>query len=373
MRYLAYNNLMQPFQVDYLPAQPLAAERRFLRRAPKPAFKQAPSANGFSVEEAPIFPMTKMEINFKALQYWLDHLGQAVYNPVKAIRLEDGTLIADGDGGHRMRCLWEIGEPTMRCVVRSSHGSSPQWTNYFEARTENSYSTARTHFRADPATRMRQFYPHITPFPDLLSRYCDGSEDGAILKDHLDTSASFADIISSTKQAEFRNKIFDVISSTSELKGKTVIDVGCAWGWAGFLAWERGATVMGLDINKTLVSVMNQIVDHRVAPEDNKIHGQASRLAHLLRVDQVSTWDIAFFLNSFHHILNAYGKQAWDTLKSLLPRCGTVYVMTRRFNNVYKHNNPMKDFEAVLGQKPKHLFTWSDREFFTLKGGLWSH
>ena len=379
MTCLVYNDLMQPFQVDYKPAQPRDVDRLFLKRAPKPEFKPVPSesVNGFtfSVEELPIFPKTHLDVNFKALQYWLDHLGPALYNPIKAIRLPDGTVIPDFDGGHRTRALWEIGEPTIRCIVKTGENiRSVHWHNYYESHTENNYPTARKHFSADPTIRMRQFYPHILPFPELLARFCEGSEDGFVLKDYLDTDASFADIISRTKQADFRNRIFDAISGTSDLKGKSVIDIGCSWGWASLLAWEQGAKkVLGLDINKTLVSVLNYIAHHRVAPEDGRINGEASRFAHLVRMDQTSTWDIVFFLNSFHHILNGYGKQAWDTMKSLLPRCRTVYVMTRRFNNVYESDRPIKDFEAVLGQKPKHLFTWSDREFFILKGGLWIH
>ena len=118
------------------PEQPKREDRVFLRHAEKPPLKPTPENDGVHLK---VFPINEVapraeikDLNFKSLQIWLDHLGQAIYNPLTASYTENGEIQLSRAGDHRSRCLWEIGEPEIRLVVRSPNNKNwGSWISIF--------------------------------------------------------------------------------------------------------------------------------------------------------------------------------------------------------------------------------------------------
>ncbi|GAG80390.1 unnamed protein product, partial [marine sediment metagenome] len=105
---------MRKSKTTHSPIQPNRDERVFLGYADKPPLKPTPIIEGIdeegnpysiSLEEHPITDVLPRipikDINFKSLQIWLDHLGPAIYNPLRVVQTPDGTFHNSIDGNHR--------------------------------------------------------------------------------------------------------------------------------------------------------------------------------------------------------------------------------------------------------------------------------
>ena len=216
-----YGHLMGKAEVEESPVQPLREDRRFLKYPEKPPLKPTQISEGvdrwgepFSIvlEEHPIEKVIPREplkdINFKSLQVWLDNLGLAIYNPLKVCQTPDGDFHSGRDGNHRSRCLWEIGEPMIRLVVKKSAElgqrriTKTAWNNWWKENAHlNQYPTSTPYMFGLPRKRwkktFRRYYPPLwNPGPILEKYFNEPRNDGRFLKDTLFTSWSFREIYS---------------------------------------------------------------------------------------------------------------------------------------------------------------------------------
>ena len=121
MSWKVYTRLMRPILQEHKPIQPRREDRHFLRFADKPDLPVIEPEGDLRLNVQPIVKVAPRQeipgLNFKALQFWLDHLGPAIYNPIVAYEDDEGNYHPGLDGSHRTRCLWEIGEPDVRILT----------------------------------------------------------------------------------------------------------------------------------------------------------------------------------------------------------------------------------------------------------------
>jgi len=337
---------MSKIVTSQAPIQPLREERVFLNYAEKPPLKPTPIIEGeekaggtysISLEELPIKDVIPREslkdINFKSLQIWLDNLGPAIYNPLLVVQTPDGQFHSSRDGNHRSRCLWEIGEPKIRLVVRRAsdtklsgikRGHWKKWLReYYKL---NAYETATPYMFGLPKTKWkrtyRRYYPPLwQPNETLQNYFNEPRNDGGFLKDTLFNTWSFRDIYSQWKQTNYRLDIIDTILKDTDITGKTILDIGPYYGWATFMLLEEGAKeATTLEIKKHRTDVIKHIAKTRAYPVTaicNTIQKHESKIEH---------FDIVLMLNVFHHILHQ-GEDAWNILRNLVSKSGKLYFM----------------------------------------------
>jgi len=328
------------------PVQPLREERVFLDYAEKPPLKPTSVFEGeeksektysISLEELPIkdiIPRENLEnINFKSLQIWLDNLGPAIYNPLLVVQTPDGQFHSSRDGNHRSRCLWEIGEPMIRVVVRRASTTKMsdikrgQWKKWLrEYYKLNAHEPAMPYMFDLPRTKWkrvyRRYYPPLWQPPEVLQKYFnEPRNDGRFFKDTLFNTWSFRDIYSQWKQTGYRLDIIDAILKDTDIAGKTLLDVGPFYGWATFMLLEEGAKeATALELKKHRVDVIKHIALTRAYPVTticDTIQNYEPNIEH---------FDVTLLLNVFHHILHQ-GEDAWDTLRSVISKSGKTYFM----------------------------------------------
>jgi len=339
MRWKVYTRLMRPVLQDYEPEQPNREDRRFLRYAEKPQMPNVKPGDGFYLESQPLVKvaprLTVDGLNFKALQYWLDHLGAAIYNPITAYRDDEGKYHLDKDGGHRTQCLWEIGEPSIRVLTRRTRKRTKPYFRWVKAASRHFATPVVPHFKVNPSMTWRQYYPCIYPPSKTLSTFYEEPKDGVYYKDTLDTPMSFKDILSQNKHLSYRMDILNEILKFP-VKDKSILDLGCYFGHYMFLLLEHGVKeVIGIDNNRFRVKVTQEIAVRRGINRSTQsfkaVYGDINDYVESMK----NGVDVVLLLNVFHHLLYHDEARAWDTLNKLLDNCDALFLMTGNVKGVY--------------------------------------
>jgi len=357
--YWVYSDLLQLGKTDKEPVQPRREDRKFLKYPDKPPLIPVKERKEVRLIEMPMIPRTTIEdLNFTALQYWLDHLGEAVYNPIIGT-VKRGYLFFR-DGGRRTRCLWEIGEPFVHVVLWNLPSEEPFDTG------SNERAPTRLHFRVDPNTTMRQYYPYIYPFPPELKSFFRG--EGKPYEDTLGTPMSFKEIVSRMPNP-YRPLVVEAVFERVDIKGKRVLDVGCRDGWASLVLWEAGAAeVVSLDRLSGFTEAVNLMVGRRASAREGKLVAKCLTIQEFLQ-EEKSRFDVVLLLNVLHHLLVQDKDEGWFILRTLIERSGVVFVMTRNFQKVYEEFN--KNIEVALlaktGCKVEFILKCGERELFMLR------
>lgn len=341
-----YSNKMGKVVGAETPKQPNRAGREFLDYADKPSLKPTPITKGIDENGNPysigleVHPIQEViprvpipDINFKSLQIWLDNLGQAIYNPLLCVQTPDGEFYSNRDGDHRSRCLWEIGEPEIRLIVRKASDTKvsgikrSDWLQWLrEYLPLNTYPTATPYMFGTSRNKWkriyRRYYPPLwQPSPVLQEYFNEPKNDGRFFKDTLFNTWSFRDIYSQWGQTAYRIDIIDSILRNADIEGKSVLDIGAYYGWATLMLLEMGVrTATALELNKHRCEVIKHIAATRAYPVtvvNDVIQNYISEMGH---------FDIILLLNVFHHILHQT-KGAWDILNSLIESCGKMFLM----------------------------------------------
>ena len=306
----------------------------------KPEMIRFPDFEGdgyrFTFEERDLRELQPLDtipnIRRSSLQYWLDHLGQGVYNPTGLIISSDGIKVGP-DGVHRRRALWEAGEYDMRFLVRyseSKHPKGQERSDYIMWRKPilrvNDKPLARQHFRDEESkqneARKRaaaRFYPQLKPWHPRLVRYCEKNRDGDAFTKHLDGPMRFRDIYLLNKLKDYRVRTCDLITSHTDVSDKTILDIGCHFGHMSFQLLDAGAkSSVGIDLNAGRVEIANLLNARR----QMGFHGYVDRVEEWLKRND-DHFDVGLFLNTFHHLLRR-GDYRW-VMDDLLDRCKTVF------------------------------------------------
>lgn len=345
-KHLVYNDLLQANYVDYDPIQPKAEERMFLRRAEKPPL--IPEDN---VVEMPVMPRVAInEINLKALQVWLDHLGEALYNPI--------TAVGDNftDGGIRSRCLWELGEKTMR-VVKGSESIF------------NVKDPAHTHFRIN-GMKQKQYYPTLHPVQSVLKNWFK-TQEGMYWQDTIDTPMSLRDIITTMDSYPYRVPAIDAIVKDTDVKHKRILDIGCGTGWASLLLWEHGVDeITAIDVHLASVQIFHALCERRLNPWHDPKYILV-KVANAFTFELNTKVDIVLMMNVFHHLLTENNDRAWQLLNRYINDGCIVYLMSRAFNEVYKEygDDIKKALEHRTSTAAQLIYKYGGRELYRI-GGL---
>jgi len=360
-KYVVYGEIMQGKLVDEKPVQPKREEREFLKYPPKPPLVPVEAVEGVQLVEIPIMLRTSIEgIKFDTLQFWLDHLGEAIYNPLQGVTI-DGGIFNFRDGMHRTRCLWEIGEPTVRIILWTGNVKVP-WSVGLNER-----KTARTHFRVDRSIKRTQFYPCIYPVPTELVGFYN-SKEGEPYKDLIDTPASFRDIVTKMPN-RYRLPTLEAVLERVDIEGKQVLDVGCRDGWISFCLWEAGAGgVVALDRSQFFVRSVELMASRRIGRRDPPFLTKCSTIQEFIR-ERGTHFDVTLLLNVLHHLLVQGKDEGWHVLRTLLKRSDVVFVMTRNFEGVYEEFD--RNIELALRKKTKckveFILKVGERELFMLR------
>jgi SAM-dependent methyltransferase len=309
-----------------------------------------------NVKEIPMIPMFDIpKINVKALQFWIDHLGEAIYNPVL---LEDNGHGMFRDGYHRARCLFEIGEPALRVRFKGN------WDKL------NVKKPKKKHFREDKTIKIRQYYPFIKKTPEVLTDNFFKTEEGRYYKDTLTTPMSFRDINDGIIRCEYRIPMMDEVLKRISLDKKRVLDVGCRNGWASFLAWESGAVdVVGIDVLPLHIKILKAIRDLRIVSRgtgEGWVDGMVISIEEYAEREDYQPFDIVFMFNVFHHMLISNKEKAWSVLNRFLSENTSLFMMTRRLENAYAdyNGNIKKALTDKTGRKPELIYNYGEREFY---------
>ena len=390
----AYGSKMGRKDLQEPPVQPLREDRLFLKYPEKPPLKPTPILEGidesgepFSIglEEHPIaeiIPRSPIKnINFKSLQIWLDNLGLAMYNPLLVVQTPDGEYHSSRNGDHRSRCLWEIGEPTIRVVVRKSSESGLKgikhkywrkwWKNYSSL---NKYPTTTPYMFGLPKKRwqrtyMRYYPPLWHPNETLQKYFNEPRNDGQYLKDTLFNTWSFREIYSQWKRTSYRLDIIDTILKDTDITGKTLLDIGPYYGWATLMLLEEGASkATAIDTKQWRINVIRQIARTRAYPVKaicGAIQNYEPTIEHV---------DVILMLNVFHHILHQT-ENAWDILRNLIKKSDKLYLMMgpkAKWGILEKWNNNVD--QALHEQLPQTEITpllktsYRNRVLYSLQG-----
>lgn len=99
---------------------------------------------------------------------------------------------------------------------------------------------------------------------------------------------------------------WESITSHCDLRGATVLDLGCSGGFMTFRAAELAARVIGVDADADVIERNRRLARERGLDNVEFIHG---RLTPDL-IGRLPKADFAFFLSVFHHML--VGSEAYD-------------------------------------------------------------
>lgn len=361
-KYRVYGEIMQGKWVDEKPVQPKREDRKFLRYPPKPPLVPVEKKENVQLVEIPIMFRTPIEgIKLDTLQFWLDHLGEAIYNPLQGVTIENGVYNFR-DGMHRTRCLWEIGEPSVRILL---------WTGPPKESIDismNVRETARTHFRADRSIKRVQFYPCIYPVPTELVNFYN-TREGEAYKELIDTPVSFRDIVTKMPN-KYRLPTLEAVLERVDIKGKRVFDVGCRDGWISLCLWEAGADeVVAFDRLQNYTRAVELMAGRRIGRRDGgRVVTKCLTIQEFLQKDE-SRFDVVLLLNILHHLLVQGKDEGWHVLRTLLERSGVVFVMTRNFEEVYEEFG--RNIELALRTKTRckveFILKCGERELFMLR------
>jgi hypothetical protein len=115
-----------------------------------------------------------------------------------------------------------------------------------------------------------------------------------------------------------RQAAITVIEDLLDLKGATVLDVGCGNGWLTRLLTERGAHVTGIEISPRQLLLARNI---QPVGDEHYLQGSAEELPFPNR-----SADIVIFLNSLHHIDEKALAKAMRESARVLKHGGVLYV-----------------------------------------------
>lgn len=396
-KYEVYGSLMNICRQDEKPSQPKREDRTFLRYPPKPKLIPVKDFDGideqgnsysFTFQNLPIidvFPRTTIEgIKFKSLQIWLDHLGEAIYNPLSTVQLPSGKYVIDRDSDHRTRCLWEIGEPEVAVMVkkindvkmnRKQARSYVRW--YQEIKKLNDRPPKLEHFWIS-GLHQKRYYPAIEPihpsYRKTMERFfADEAHDGKWLKEDLDSDKSFREILfSRPSPLNYREEIVDAILNYVDITGKTIFDVGCHFGYYSLLLLESGAfKSICIDTDEYRLLVL-ACISRRRSFRTKRYKGYIQRW---LESNKNVKFDVVLLLNVFHHILGQkLERDGWWVLNELLKRSKVVFLMmeTKDFDFLKEFDNDV--VKAVTSMTYCKKVDWlirtnyRHRDLYALKG-----
>jgi len=336
MKHKVYGKWMGIGWREEKPVQPKREDRNFLSYVSKPEVVPVenyidPNGNfSFSLKSMPLIEIcsrtTIENINFGALQVWLDHLGKAIYNPINVTLLPNGEHILAVDGDHRTRCLWEIGEPEVTVMLRKSSKlqcEGMEYTKWFpwvkQVKKLNSYEPTLKRVKGF------NYYPDLTQPPPILQKYYDfKTHDGPYYKDSLDTTKTVREILFRAGQARlYREKVLDNILNCVDVKDKRILDVGCHFGYYTFLLLEAGAkTSTCVDISEFKIKVVKIIAARRQL----QVNAYQKTIGRFL-VEHHDYYDVVLLLNVFHHLLKKDSVEAWNMLNKLLDNSEVLFLM----------------------------------------------
>jgi len=299
-----------------------------------------------------VFPRTEIEgIKLKSLQVWLDHLGKAIYNSLSTVQLSSGEYVIDMDADHRTRCLWEIGEPKIAVMLRRTNKTQMDskqkgnWTKWNEhVRRLNDSPVKLQHFWSS-GLHPKRYYPIIQPIHPAYRKamdkfFADKGHDGKWFADDLDSEKSFREILfSHPSPLNYREEIVDSILNYVDVSGKTILDVGCHFGYYSFLLLESGASKsICIDTDSYRPLVLHCI--NRRRSLGIKIYKAV--IQRWLETYNNVEFDVVLLLNVFHHILRQkLENDGWWVLNELLKRSKIVFLMmeTKDFDFLKEFDN----------------------------------
>jgi len=338
--------------------QPKPEDRLFLNRPPprtiyscthmRPTYK-------FSVQQLPIEKVIPrcpiLDINLAALQTWINHLGEAIYNPIEVAYVNNEYII-HLDGDHRTRCLWELGISTVAVFLRESNQlkmDSQELQDYRawlkKASALNCVAPRIKRFYGkrvsrDVACAWKRYYPPLHPPSATLCNFYPEKHDGQYLERYLDSPMTFRQIYGKNKHLPYRFYILNKILEYTNPHNKLILDVGCFYGWLSFLLAEAGADVVALDTNQNRVDVVEAISERRAYHHFvHALHCSA------LELEEIPEFDAALLLNVFHHILSQDKEKGWRFLQELCQKTPHVFIMMDNtlFDVLSEFNNNVKD------------------------------
>lgn len=134
--------------------------------------------------------------------------------------------------------------------------------------------------------------------------------------------ARFLGVVSEERIAEARNSLIDWIGS-SELEGRSFLDVGCGSGLFSLAARQLGARVVSFDIDPDSVACCRALRQRYMADDP----GWEIREGSILDEDFVQTlgkWDVVYSWGVLHHSGNMW--QALDTTGQIVRPGGSLFI-----------------------------------------------
>lgn len=102
---------------------------------------------------------------------------------------------------------------------------------------------------------------------------------------------------------------WSLIAAHCDLRGATVLDLGCSGAYMSFRAAEQAARVIGVDADEEIIERNRRLAAERGLDNVEFIHARLS--PELIR--ELPTADFTFFLSVFHHMLVGSHAYDWNT------------------------------------------------------------
>lgn len=135
---------------------------------------------------------------------------------------------------------------------------------------------------------------------------------------------SFTDILSSLECTHTKVAIFnEIVDFYKEVKDWKVLDIGCNVGYHSFLLAEKGAKVVGVDINAEFIETAVCMAKVRGL----SFKGVNSDIESYLNAS-TEEFQLTLFLNVFHHLIFESEERAWRILKKVSERTKNMVFMT---------------------------------------------
>ena len=266
-------------------------------------------------------------INYDALQTWINNLGEAIYNPLSAIFYP--STIDTLDGAHRTIILQTMDKPVRIVGLKLSKDRIPT-ENELKILRRHAAKCSRldkvnppTHFTEQPYSNRQEkaflaarYYPPLSPIPDI---YGDPPIERAIVKG-LPLGWTMEEICKTIPKHKWRWNIPDMIQEDTDIRGKTILDVGCSIGYHSMILLDRGASHATLNTHDPRqirkIKHLKAYRKYNVTILEGKIQ---ARLAYL------DDYDIIMVLNMFHHVLKQT-PDSWWVFEHLLRKGKNVYM-----------------------------------------------
>jgi 2-polyprenyl-3-methyl-5-hydroxy-6-metoxy-1,4-benzoquinol methylase len=148
---------------------------------------------------------------------------------------------------------------------------------------------------------------------------------------------------SGVRSAAIRMRGIRGLLRSGEVRGRCVLDVGCAEGDIALRFWNAGASLVhGVDIRK------NAILEARKKiPENAAMRFWVSDIEHNSEDFMLPKYDIVLFLGVYHHLSNADRN---SVLAWLIGKCEVYFLI--RTNSLYPITWTFANFEHIKYVSP---------------------